>query len=135
VGTGRALEIVLGADDLDAVTAEKWGWLNRALAPGELDAFVDRLARRIAGFPAGAVASAKASVLLAGDDLTAGLTEESRRFSELVVTPEAKARMAAFLARGGQTAEGELRVGELSTELASEPGPEPSRDPGTDEFR
>ena len=51
VGRGRALEMVLGCDDVDAVTAERWGYLNRALPPDELDPFVDRLARRIASFP------------------------------------------------------------------------------------
>ena len=32
VGRGRALEIVLGGDDLDAETAERWGYLNRVYA-------------------------------------------------------------------------------------------------------
>ena len=63
VGRGRALEIILGSDDLDAVTAERWGYLNRALQPMELDTFVDNLALRIASFPPEAVAHAKRSVL------------------------------------------------------------------------
>ena len=41
VGRGRALEMILGCDDLDAATAERWGLLNRALPPAELRAFVD----------------------------------------------------------------------------------------------
>jgi enoyl-CoA hydratase/carnithine racemase len=50
---------VLGADDFDAETAERYGWINRALPDADLDAFVARLARRIASFPADAVRSAK----------------------------------------------------------------------------
>ena len=62
VGRGRALEIILGSDDLDAATAERWGYLNRALAAEELDGFVDRLARRIAAFPPAASVAAPACV-------------------------------------------------------------------------
>lgn len=49
-GRSRTLEIILGADDFDAETAERYGWINRALPDGELDDFVDNLARRIARF-------------------------------------------------------------------------------------
>src|SRR5438128_546748 len=52
VGRGRAAEIVLGCDDIDAETADRWGYVNRALPPDELGPFVDSLARRIASFPA-----------------------------------------------------------------------------------
>ena len=58
-GRGRAMEAILGADDFDAEQAERYGWINRALPDAELDAFVARLARRIASFPAEAVTSAK----------------------------------------------------------------------------
>src|SRR6201985_1013465 len=44
VGRGRALEIVLGANDFDGDTAERYGYVNRALPDAELDAFVDGLA-------------------------------------------------------------------------------------------
>ena len=41
VGRGRALEVILGCDDIDAATAEAWGYVNRALPPDELRPFVD----------------------------------------------------------------------------------------------
>jgi len=47
-----------GGDDFDALTAERYGWLNRALPDVELDGFVDRLARRIASFDGQARANA-----------------------------------------------------------------------------
>src|SRR5205809_7795636 len=62
VGRGRALEIVLGANDFDGDTAERYGYVNRALPDAELDDFVDALARRIASFDRGAIAAAKSLV-------------------------------------------------------------------------
>src|SRR5579863_247027 len=59
VGRGRALEIVLGANDFDGDTAERYGYVNRALPDAELDSFVDALARRIASFDRHPIAAAK----------------------------------------------------------------------------
>ena len=59
LGRGRAMEAILGADDFSAEQAERYGWINRALPDADLDAFVARLARRIASFPADAVRTAK----------------------------------------------------------------------------
>jgi enoyl-CoA hydratase/carnithine racemase len=122
VGRGRAMEIVLGGIDVDAATAERWGLLNRALPPDELTPYVDRLARRIASFPPGAVALAKQSVLNA-DDLPPreGLLEEAHLFQQTLRLPGTTERIREFLARGGQTREGELRVADLM-----DPGPEGS---------
>src|ERR1700758_2162504 len=57
VGRGRALEIVLGANDFDGDTAAQYGYVNRALPDEELDGFVDALARRIATFDGRAIAA------------------------------------------------------------------------------
>lgn len=119
VGRSRALEIVLGSDDLDAATAERWGYLNRALPPDELDGFVDRLARRIASFPRSAVALAKQSVLNAEPSCHDGLVEEAFLFQQTLRTTEAPMSMRRFLALGGQTREAELRMGELCAEVAA----------------
>jgi enoyl-CoA hydratase/carnithine racemase len=118
VGRGRALEIILGSDDLDAVTAERWGYLNRALPADELDGFVHRLAARIASFPPSAVALAKESVLAAEPPWEAGLLQEQLLFARSMRTEAAQTQMAAFLERGGQTVGGERRVGDLCAELA-----------------
>ena len=48
MGRGRALEVLLGADDVGGELAELYGYVNRSLPDSELDDFVDRLARRIA---------------------------------------------------------------------------------------
>ena len=50
IGRGRALEVLLTADDVDGELAERYGYVNRSLRDSELDDFVDALARRIASF-------------------------------------------------------------------------------------
>jgi enoyl-CoA hydratase/carnithine racemase len=117
LGRGRALEVILGGDDLDAETAEAWGYLNRALPADEIGPFVDRLARRIASFPAPAIAAAKAAVDAAERPLAEGLAEEAYLFQTLLATEEAPRNMTRFLARGGQTVAGELEVGALAGTL------------------
>jgi enoyl-CoA hydratase/carnithine racemase len=110
-GRGRALEIVLGGDDFDADTAARYGWVNRALPAAELRPFVDRLAARIAAFPAPAVAAAKAALDAGEASFEAGLLEEHRLLRRALATPEATAAMERFLAAGGQTREHELDLG------------------------
>ena len=116
VGRGRALEIVLGCDDIDAETAAQWGYVNRALPPDELHPFVDALAQRIASFPAGSIARAKAAVDAALPDPIDGLLTEDQLFRECLSDPEADRRMTAFMAAGGQTRETELRGFQLDWE-------------------
>src|SRR5262245_6651820 len=50
MGRGRALEVLIGADDFPADLAERYGYVNRSLPDAELDEFVDALAYRIASF-------------------------------------------------------------------------------------
>ncbi|HSZ51143.1 MAG TPA: enoyl-CoA hydratase/isomerase family protein [Caulobacteraceae bacterium] len=118
LGRGRAMEVVLGGVDLDAETAERWGWLNRALPPDEVGPFVDALARRIAGFPPQAVRLAKRAVLAAEPAPHQGLAEESFLFQQLIRTDDGRRAMRRFLELGGQTREGELRVAVLSGAIA-----------------
>jgi enoyl-CoA hydratase/carnithine racemase len=116
IGRSRALEVILGCDDVDAVTAERWGWVNRVLPPDELRAFVDRLAARIARFPAHAVAAAKASVTRAEAGVVDQLLAEGDAFTATLPEPSTRAAMERFLAGGGQTIAGERRLGELAGE-------------------
>lgn len=120
VGRGRALEAILGCDDIDAATAERWGWVNRVMPADELTAFVDRLAARIASFPAHAVAAAKASVVAADGVLTADLLAEGNAFNATLGGEGTQDAMRRFLEMGGQTPEGERRLGELAAELSGD---------------
>jgi len=62
VGRGRALEIVLVGDDVDGPRAEQYGYVNRTIADGELDAEVDGIALRLARFNHEAIGRAKSYV-------------------------------------------------------------------------
>lgn len=62
IGRDRALEAILSSDDYDAGLAEKWGWVTRAVPDAELDAFVDKLAARLASFDRQALVAAKAQI-------------------------------------------------------------------------
>ena len=62
VGRSRALEITIGANDFDADTAERYGWVNRSIPDAQLDGFVDGLARRIASYQTRAIELAKKTI-------------------------------------------------------------------------
>jgi enoyl-CoA hydratase/carnithine racemase len=114
MGRGRALEIVLGADDFPGLLAERYGYVNRAVPDGELDAFVDRFARRVAGFDKAALTEAKRfvdEVSLPDDALFPPALEA---FFRSVARPATKARTARLLEAGLQRrSEVELDLGRL----------------------
>ena len=102
VGRGRALEIVLGANDFDGDTAERYGYVNRAVPDAELDGFVDALARRIASFDRRSIAAAKNLInqgSLPGADR---LLDALSGFQTALTWPEAQRRVRALLKRGLQ---------------------------------
>lgn len=103
LGRARALEVCLGGADFDADTAERYGWINRAVADAELEAFIAAQARRIAGFPAAGIAHIKALVdsLSAADGVA--LVSESQRFTADMAAPDTLARVHWLMANGGQT--------------------------------
>lgn len=115
VGRNRAMEAVLGCEDVDANTAESWAWVNRVVADPLAHSMA--LARRIASFPPAAVREAKVSVLRDDTGVEEALLAESAAFNRLLADPRAQSAMTNFLARGGQTHEGESRLGELAAEL------------------
>jgi enoyl-CoA hydratase/carnithine racemase len=59
MGRGRALEVLLSADDIGGDLAQAYGYVNRSLPDAELDRFVDMLATRIASFDKWAIANTK----------------------------------------------------------------------------
>jgi enoyl-CoA hydratase/carnithine racemase len=119
IGRHRAIEIIVGGVDLDAETAERWGYLNRALSAEAIGPHVEALARRIASFPAPAVRLAKSSIDSATRPLEDGLKDESYLFQCLLREESAQRNMKRFLEIGGQTREGELRVAELSAAVCA----------------
>jgi enoyl-CoA hydratase/carnithine racemase len=121
VGRSRALELILGGLDLDAVTAERWGYLNRALPPNEIEDFVTATAGRIASCPAEAVRFTKEIVDLSGGSIEDGLRKENFRFRQLMASDDSRQSIEAFLRLGGETRDGELSIERLLGEVLRRP--------------
>jgi enoyl-CoA hydratase/carnithine racemase len=114
IGRNRAIEVILGGIDMDADTAERWGYLNRAFEPGQIGPYVEWLAQRIALFPVEAVRLAKQAINSADKPLAEGFRDESYLFQQLCRTESGRRNMRKFLEMGGQTREGELKIQELN---------------------
>ena len=60
IGRGLTFEYVLSSSDIDAATAARIGWVNRAFDTSrELHAYVAALAARIALFPTAGIVGTK----------------------------------------------------------------------------
>lgn len=116
IGRNRALEAVLGADLYDAETAERYGWVNRAVPADELDGVVDRLARNIAALPDGVIAAAKRAIV--PEDLAEGLLREHEAWAGQFVRPAAERLIRDGLANGAQSRHGERDLEALLRGLA-----------------
>jgi len=98
-----------------AELAERNGYINRALPADELTPFVEKLARRIASFPAHAIAHAKAAVDTgAFSSMAEGLLVEAYESDLSVASEVTQARVAEVLKVGAETYEGELEMDYLS---------------------
>jgi enoyl-CoA hydratase/carnithine racemase len=107
LGRGRALEIILGADDFDGDTAERYGYVNRAIPDDELDGFVDEIARRIASFDRRPIATAKDLVNQVSLPSVERLLAGRNAFTGALTWPETQRRIQALFQRGLQQ-EGDL---------------------------
>ena len=100
MGRGRALEVLLGADDIRGDLAELYGYVNRALPDAELDAFVEALAVRIASFDKQALAETKHLVDVASLPSDAEIAPEWEAFMTSVSRPASRTRITALMDRG-----------------------------------
>jgi enoyl-CoA hydratase/carnithine racemase len=118
MGRGRALEVLLGADDVPGDLAELYGYVNRALPDVELDTFVDALARRIASFDKQAIADTKRLVDVASLPTDAEIAPEWDTFLASVERPASQIRIKALMERGFHKAgDVESRLGYYVGEL------------------
>lgn len=102
-GKARALEILLSGKDFDAETAAAYGWVNRAIADKELDAFVNDLATRIASFDKHVIATIKSIINeRVINPRNEHLMETQTRFFETLARPEAGMRLKALFEKGFQ---------------------------------
>src|SRR6202020_484 len=100
MGRQKALEVLLSSNDIGGDLAEAYGYVNRSLPDGELDSFVDALARRIASFDKWAIANTKrlvnAACLPADVEIAAGW--EACMTS--ITRPAAQDKIKALFERG-----------------------------------
>jgi enoyl-CoA hydratase/carnithine racemase len=114
VGRSRTLEIVCGGEDFDADTAERYGWVNRSIPDAELDAFVDRFARRVGSFLKRPLELAKklvnAQAVYPNEAL---LWNGTHAFLGTTVWPESQARLKRLIELGFmQPGDMEMNMGE-----------------------
>jgi len=100
IGRGRALEVLLGADDISGDLAELYGYVNRSFPDSELDGFVDALALRIASFDKQALADTKRLVNVASLPSDAEIAPEWDAFIASVQRPAAQTRIKKLIERG-----------------------------------
>jgi enoyl-CoA hydratase/carnithine racemase len=119
MGRGRALEVMLSAEDYDADLAERYGWINRALPAAALGEFVRSLARRIARFPAGGQVLVKDRVNAIALAPVEDFRRDSDLFGEGVRKPDAQRMIAAALEHGFQTRAAELSLAPMLAGLTA----------------
>jgi enoyl-CoA hydratase/carnithine racemase len=100
MGRGRALEVLLGADDIGGDLAERYGYVNRSLADAELDGFVEALATRIASFDKQAIADTKRLVDAASLPPDCEIKPEWEAFIASLERPASQKRIKALMDRG-----------------------------------
>jgi enoyl-CoA hydratase/carnithine racemase len=128
IGRGRALEVLLGADDIRGDLAELYGYVNRSFPDTELDTFVDSLAERIASFDKKAIAETKRLVNVASLPTDAEIAPEWDAFIASLGRPAAQERIKSLLEQGfHKPGDVETRlgyhVGQLGRDHASQARP------------
>jgi enoyl-CoA hydratase/carnithine racemase len=100
IGRGRALEVLLGADDVNGDLAELYGYVNRSLPDNQLDAFVDALAERMSSFDKQAIAETKRLVDVNSLPTDAEIAPEWEAFTASVARPAAQERLRTLFEQG-----------------------------------
>jgi len=119
MGRGRALEVLLGSDDVDGDLAEKYGYVNRSFDDDKLDPFVDALAARISGFDRQAIADTKRLVDFASLPSDPEIGAGWDAFISSVQRPVAQKNIGRLMEMGLQTnTDIEARLGHYTGTLA-----------------
>ena len=112
MGRGRALEVLLGADDIPGDLAELYGYVNRSLPDSELEGFVESLATRIASFDKQAISETKRFVDVASLPPDFEIAPEWYVCLASIARPAAQKRISMLLERGfHQPGDVEARLG------------------------
>jgi len=100
IGRGRALEVLLGAEDIPGDLAERYGYVNRSLSDADLDQFVDSLATRIASFDKRAISETKRFVDVASLPPDFEIAPEWDVCFASIMRPAAQERIKKLMERG-----------------------------------
>jgi enoyl-CoA hydratase/carnithine racemase len=100
MGRGRALEVLLGSEDIKGDLAQAYGYVNRSLPDAELNGFVDALAKRIASFDKWAIANTKRLVNAASLPADVEIAAGWDACMASIVRPDTQERIKALLERG-----------------------------------
>ena len=121
IGRNRALEVLLSSEDFSADQCAAFGYVNRSLPDAELDAYVDALATRIAGFDKWAIGQTKRLVNTSlSPDVELGAGWDACIAS--LGRPAAQEGIKALIERGfHKPGEVENRLGDQLGQLAREP--------------
>ena len=103
IGRGRALEVLMTGSYLNGEIAERYGYVNRAVPDAELDAFVDTMARRIAGFDKQTLADIKRLVDASSLPTNEQIGAEWEAFLGSVKRPDAQQRIRKLMELGLST--------------------------------
>ena len=100
MGRGRALEVLLGADDISGDLAERYGYVNRSFPDADLDTFVDSLANRIASFDKQAISETKRFVDVASLPPDYEIAPEWDVCLASIMRPAAQERITKLMEQG-----------------------------------
>jgi enoyl-CoA hydratase/carnithine racemase len=118
IGRARALEVLLGSDDIHGDLAEAYGYVNRSLPDAELDAFVDALATRIGSFDKWAISNTKRLVNAASLPPDVEMAAGWDACMASVARPATQARIKAFMDLGfHKPGDAENRIGDYLEKL------------------
>jgi enoyl-CoA hydratase/carnithine racemase len=118
IGRSRAMEVLLGSDDITADLAEAWGYVNRSLPDAELDGFVETLARRISAFDKWSISNTKRLVNAASLPPDVEMASGWEACMASVRRPVTQARLKAFRDLGfHEPGDAENRLGYYLTKL------------------
>ena len=112
MGRGRALEVLLGADDIPGDLAERYGYVNRSFPDSDLDAFVELLATRIASFDKRTISETKRFVDVASLPPDFEIAPEWDVCFASIMRPAAQERIKKIMERGfHKPGDAETRLG------------------------
>jgi enoyl-CoA hydratase/carnithine racemase len=118
IGRNRALEVLLGSDDIGGDLAQAYGYVNRSMPDAELDGFVDALATRIASFDKWAIANTKRLVNAASLPPDVEIAAGWDACIASIVRPAAQDRLKALFEQGfHKPGEAEDNLGSYLTRL------------------